>query len=96
MSPFTSSIAAFGAPFPEIIDDDVTPHPLNSYGAQKVMAMKPANARNLRADRAGEFMKLMSADQDSTNIRRMASAMKALRSSGIMAPNFRLLPWHST
>ena len=34
---FTSSIAAFGAPFPEIIDDDVTPHPLNSYGAQKVI-----------------------------------------------------------
>lgn len=34
---FTSSIAAFGAPFPAVIDDDVTPHPLNSYGAQKVI-----------------------------------------------------------
>ena len=34
---FTSSIAAFGAPFPDVIGDDVTPHPLNSYGAQKII-----------------------------------------------------------
>ncbi|MFM9123736.1 MAG: NAD-dependent epimerase/dehydratase family protein [Actinomycetota bacterium] len=34
---FTSSIAVFGAPFPEIIDDEFIPQPLTSYGAQKVM-----------------------------------------------------------
>ncbi len=34
---FTSSIAAFGAPFPHRIDDDFIPQPLTSYGTQKVM-----------------------------------------------------------
>jgi nucleoside-diphosphate-sugar epimerase len=34
---FTSSIAAFGAPFPEAIDDDFAPAPLTSYGTQKVI-----------------------------------------------------------
>ena len=34
---FTSSIAVFGAPFPEVIDDEFIPQPLTSYGAQKVM-----------------------------------------------------------
>ena len=34
---FTSSIAAFGAPFPEIIPDDYVNTPLTSYGTQKVI-----------------------------------------------------------
>jgi D-erythronate 2-dehydrogenase len=34
---FTSSIAVFGGPFPEIIPDDFHTVPLSSYGAQKVM-----------------------------------------------------------
>ncbi|WP_421916457.1 D-erythronate dehydrogenase [Mesorhizobium sp.] len=35
---FTSSIAVFGAPFPEIIPDEFHPTPLTSYGAQKLMS----------------------------------------------------------
>jgi D-erythronate 2-dehydrogenase len=35
---FTSSIAAFGAPFPAAIDDDFITAPLTSYGTQKAMA----------------------------------------------------------
>lgn len=35
---FTSSIAVFGAPFPERIGDDFLPAPLTSYGTQKAMA----------------------------------------------------------
>jgi hypothetical protein len=35
---FTSSIAAYGAPFPEVIDDDFATTPLTSYGAQKVIS----------------------------------------------------------
>jgi nucleoside-diphosphate-sugar epimerase len=34
---FTSSIAVFGAPLPEVIGDDVQPRPLTSYGTQKLM-----------------------------------------------------------
>lgn len=34
---FTSSIAVFGAPFPQIISDDFHATPLTSYGAQKLM-----------------------------------------------------------
>jgi len=34
---FTSSIAAFGAPFPETIPDDYVNTPLTSYGTQKVI-----------------------------------------------------------
>jgi nucleoside-diphosphate-sugar epimerase len=34
---FTSSIAVFGGPYPEIIDDDFAPRPLTSYGTQKAM-----------------------------------------------------------
>lgn len=34
---FTSSIAVFGAPFPEIIPDEFHPTPLTSYGTQKAM-----------------------------------------------------------
>lgn len=34
---FTSSIAVFGAPFPERIDDEFLTAPLTSYGAQKAM-----------------------------------------------------------
>jgi nucleoside-diphosphate-sugar epimerase len=34
---FTSSIAVFGAPFPEIIPDDFHNTPLTSYGTQKLM-----------------------------------------------------------
>jgi D-erythronate 2-dehydrogenase len=34
---FTSSIAVFGAPFPEVIDDDQCLAPLTSYGTQKAM-----------------------------------------------------------
>lgn len=34
---FTSSIAVFGAPFPEIIPDEFHPTPLTSYGTQKLM-----------------------------------------------------------
>ncbi|MGD1037259.1 MAG: D-erythronate dehydrogenase [Roseiarcus sp.] len=34
---FTSSIAVFGAPFPEIIDDDFFLTPLTSYGTQKAI-----------------------------------------------------------
>jgi D-erythronate 2-dehydrogenase len=34
---FTSSIAVFGAPFPEAIPDDFALTPLTSYGAQKAM-----------------------------------------------------------
>ncbi|WP_261195725.1 D-erythronate dehydrogenase [Pseudoruegeria sp. SHC-113] len=32
---FTSSIAVFGGPYPEVIDDGFPPAPLTSYGAQK-------------------------------------------------------------
>ncbi|MEX2628466.1 MAG: D-erythronate dehydrogenase [Tistlia sp.] len=35
---FTSSIAVFGAPFPEAIDDEFLQAPLTSYGTQKAMA----------------------------------------------------------
>jgi len=35
---FTSSIAAFGAPFPEAIPDDFHRTPLTSYGTQKAMS----------------------------------------------------------
>jgi nucleoside-diphosphate-sugar epimerase len=34
---FTSSIAAFGTPFPDTIDDDFLLAPLTSYGTQKAM-----------------------------------------------------------
>jgi D-erythronate 2-dehydrogenase len=34
---FTSSIAVFGAPFPDIISDEFHPTPLTSYGTQKLM-----------------------------------------------------------
>jgi D-erythronate 2-dehydrogenase len=34
---FTSSIAVFGAPFPEVIPDDFAPSPRTSYGAQKLI-----------------------------------------------------------
>ncbi len=34
---FASSIAAYGAPFPEVIDDDFLTTPLTSYGTQKVI-----------------------------------------------------------
>jgi nucleoside-diphosphate-sugar epimerase len=34
---FTSSIAVFGAPFPDIIDDNFLAAPLTSYGTQKAM-----------------------------------------------------------
>ncbi len=34
---FTSSIAVFGAPFPDVIPDDFHQTPLTSYGAQKLM-----------------------------------------------------------
>jgi nucleoside-diphosphate-sugar epimerase len=35
---FSSSIAVFGAPFPEVIPDDFQQAPLSSYGAQKLMS----------------------------------------------------------
>jgi D-erythronate 2-dehydrogenase len=35
---FTSSIAVFGAPFPEVIPDEFHPTPMTSYGTQKLMA----------------------------------------------------------
>lgn len=35
---YTSSLAVFGAPFPEVIPDDFAPRPLTSYGTQKLMA----------------------------------------------------------
>ncbi|MBW9117541.1 SDR family oxidoreductase [Rhizobium cauense] len=35
---FTSSIAVFGAPFPEVIPDDFNLTPLTSYGTQKAMS----------------------------------------------------------
>ena len=34
---FTSSIAVFGSPFPELIGDEFAPAPLTSYGTQKAM-----------------------------------------------------------
>lgn len=34
---FSSSIAVFGAPFPDVIPDDFHPTPLTSYGTQKLM-----------------------------------------------------------
>jgi naringenin degradation protein FdeJ len=34
---FASSIAVFGPPLPEFVDDDVIPRPLMTYGAQKLM-----------------------------------------------------------
>ena len=34
---FTSSIAVFGAPFPDVIPDDFHPTPLTSYGTQKLI-----------------------------------------------------------
>jgi D-erythronate 2-dehydrogenase len=35
---FTSSIAVFGAPFPDVIGDDFAPAPLTSYGTQKAIS----------------------------------------------------------
>lgn len=35
---FTSSIAVFGSPFPDVISDDYLTAPLTSYGTQKAMA----------------------------------------------------------
>ncbi|HEY1855734.1 D-erythronate dehydrogenase [Acidocella sp.] len=35
---FTSSIAVYGTPFPDVIDDDFALTPLTSYGAQKAMS----------------------------------------------------------
>ena len=35
---FTSSIAVFGAPFPEVIDDEYFTTPLTSYGTQKAIS----------------------------------------------------------
>jgi nucleoside-diphosphate-sugar epimerase len=35
---FTSSIAVFGAPFPDVIPDDFHPTPLTSYGTQKLIS----------------------------------------------------------
>lgn len=35
---FTSSIAVFGAPFPDLIDDDFQSAPLTSYGTQKAIS----------------------------------------------------------
>ncbi|APH73681.1 D-erythronate dehydrogenase [Aquibium oceanicum] len=35
---FTSSIAVFGAPFPDVIPDEFHPIPLTSYGTQKLMS----------------------------------------------------------
>jgi D-erythronate 2-dehydrogenase len=35
---FTSSIAVFGAPFPQIIPDEFHPTPLTSYGTQKLIS----------------------------------------------------------
>ena len=37
---FTSSIAVFGAPFPDVIPDEFHPTPLTSYGTQKQMAKR--------------------------------------------------------
>lgn len=34
---YSSSIAVFGAPFPDVIDDDFQPVPLTSYGTQKLI-----------------------------------------------------------
>lgn len=34
---FTSSIAVFGAPFPDVIPDEFHPTPLSSYGTQKLI-----------------------------------------------------------
>lgn len=34
---YTSSIAAFGGPLPEVVDDDVPPRPQTSYGTAKAM-----------------------------------------------------------
>ncbi len=34
---FASTEAVFGAPFPEVIPDDLAPQPLTSYGTQKLM-----------------------------------------------------------
>ncbi|SMH52333.1 D-erythronate dehydrogenase [Mesorhizobium australicum] len=34
---FTSSIAVFGAPFPDVIPDDFHPTPMTSYGTQKLI-----------------------------------------------------------
>ena len=35
---FTSSIAVFGAPFPDVIPDEFHPTPLTSYGTQKLIS----------------------------------------------------------
>ena len=40
---FTSSVAVFGAPFPEIFDDEFLTAPLTSYGAQKVICEQMIN-----------------------------------------------------
>lgn len=40
---FTSSIAVFGAPFPEVFDDEFLTAPLTSYGAQKVICEQMIN-----------------------------------------------------
>ncbi|MCB1341796.1 MAG: SDR family oxidoreductase [Pseudooceanicola sp.] len=40
---FTSSIAVFGAPFPDVFDDEFLTAPLTSYGAQKVICEQMIN-----------------------------------------------------
>ena len=66
---FTSSIAVFGAPFPELIGDEFAPAPLTSYGTQKAICEllladysrrgffdgdRPSAADHLRAARRAE------------------------------------------
>ena len=57
---FTSSIAAFGAPFPEIIDDEFILQPLTSYGAQKVMGEMMLNDYSRRGLLNGVGLRLPS------------------------------------
>ncbi len=57
---FTSSIAVFGAPFPETIDDDFFSTPLTSYGTQK--AVMRIAARRLFAARLFRRRRIAPAD----------------------------------
>lgn len=57
---FTSSIAVFGAPFPETIDDTFIPQPLTSYGAQKVIGEMLLNDYSRRGMLDGVGLRLPS------------------------------------
>lgn len=55
---FTSSIAVFGAPLPDVIGDEVQPKPLTSYGTQKLMGELLINDLSRKGLLAGVSLRL--------------------------------------